>query len=359
MEYFFSDVLEIKNGKNQKGVENPEGRYPIYGSGGVMGYADNYICEADTVIIGRKGNINNPIYVSEPFWNVDTAFGLSANKEVLLPRYLFYFCKKIDFNKLNKTVTIPSLTKADLLKIKMNLPNIKEQQHIVEKLIKLESILKYRRQELSTLDNLIKARFVEMFGEPRINPNKYPTKMIKDTCIVITGNTPSRKVDEYYGDAIEWIKTDNIVSGLLYPTVASESLSDSGKAVGRTVDAGAILMACIAGSVASIGRVCITDREVAFNQQINAIVPKEYDVRFLHALLQISKDYLVEDINMALKGIISKSKLEEKEFIVPSMEEQVGFAEFVEQVDKSKVAVQKALDETQLLFDSLMQEYFG
>ena len=359
MEYFFSDVLEIKNGKNQKGVENPEGRYPIYGSGGVMGYADNYICEADTVIIGRKGNINNPIYVSEPFWNVDTAFGLSANKEVLLPRYLFYFCEKFDFNKLNKTVTIPSLTKADLLKIKMNLPNIKEQQHIVEKLIKLESILKYRRQELSTLDNLIKARFVEMFGEPRINPNKYPTKMIKDTCIVITGNTPSRKVDEYYGDAIEWIKTDNIVSGLLYPTVASESLSDSGKAVGRTVDAGAILMACIAGSVASIGRVCITDREVAFNQQINAIVPKEYDVRFLHALLQISKDYLVEDINMALKGIMSKSKLEEKEFIVPSMEEQVGFAEFAEQVDKSKVAVQKALDETQLLFDSLMQEYFG
>ena len=68
---------------------------------------------------------------------------------------------------------------------------------------------------------------------------------------------------------------------------------------------------------------------------------------------------MVEDINMALKGIMSKSKLEEKKFIVPSMEEQVGFAEFVDQVDKSKVAVQKALDETQLLFDSLMQQYFG
>ena len=62
---------------------------------------------------------------------------------------------------------------------------------------------------------------------------------------------------------------------------------------------------------------------------------------------------------MALKGIMSKSKLEEKEFIVPSMEEQVGFAEFVKQVDKSKATVQKALDETQLLFDSLMQKYFG
>ena len=116
MEYTFDKVLEVKNGKNQKAVENPDGKYPIYGSGGVMGYADDYICDADTVIIGRKGSINNPIYVAEPFWNVDTAFGLSAKKECLLPRYLFYFCKKFDFEKLNKTVTIPSLTKSDLLK---------------------------------------------------------------------------------------------------------------------------------------------------------------------------------------------------------------------------------------------------
>ena len=75
--------------------------------------------------------------------------------------------------------------------------------------------------------------------------------------------------------------------------------------------------------------------------------------------MQISKDYLVEDINMALKGILSKSKLEEKEFIVPPMELQKQFAGFVQQVNKSKFAVQKSLDEEQLLFDSLMQEYFG
>ena len=226
------------------------------------------------------------------------------------------------------------ISRKNLGNVELKVPTKEEQKTVVERLDCLVKVIDSRTKELQLLDDLIKARFVEMFGNPRINPNKYPTKLIKDTCIVITGNTPSRKVHEYYGDAIEWIKTDNIVSSLLYPTVASESLSDSGKAVGRAVDAGAILMACIAGSVASIGRVCITDREVAFNQQINAIVPKEYDVRFLHALLQISKDYLVEDINMSLKGIISKSKLEEKEFIVPSMEEQVGFADFVKQIDK-------------------------
>ena len=118
-------------------------------------------------------------------------------------------------------------------------------------------------------------------------------------------------------------------------------------------------MVCIAGSIASIGRVCITDREVAFNQQINAIIPKLYNVRFLYSLLQNSKDYLVEDINMSLKGIVSKSKLEEKIFILPPIVEQIRFAEFASLVDKSKVVVQKALDEAQTLFDSLMQEYFG
>lgn len=63
----FNDVLEIKNGQNQKRVENPDGKYPIYGSGGIIGYADEYICEANTVIIGRKGSINNPIFVENHF----------------------------------------------------------------------------------------------------------------------------------------------------------------------------------------------------------------------------------------------------------------------------------------------------
>lgn len=178
-----------------------------------------------------------------------------------------------------------------------------------------------------------------MFGDPRINPFGFENMMLKDTCKVITGNTPSRAVEDYYGNYVEWIKTDNIVPGILNPTKASESLSEKGMQVGRTVDANAILMACIAGSVTSIGRVCVTNRIVAFNQQINAVVPEKYNVLFLYTLLQISKDYLVEDINMSLKGILSKSRLEEKEFIAPPMELQNDFANFIEQVDKSKFAV--------------------
>lgn len=115
MKYTFKEVINITNGRNQNKVKNPSGKYPIYGSGGIIGYADKYLCEADTIIIGRKGNINKPLYVNEPCWNVDTAFGIKPKGDgLLLPKYLFYFCDHFDFDKLNTTVTIPSLTKANI-----------------------------------------------------------------------------------------------------------------------------------------------------------------------------------------------------------------------------------------------------
>jgi type I restriction enzyme S subunit len=120
----WGSVLRIINGKNQKAVLCPDGEYPIMGSGGEMGRANDYLSPENTVIIGRKGNINKPILVKEKYWNVDTAFGLVPNKELISHNYLYWFCKFFNFEKLNKTVTIPSLTKADLLDIKIPVPNL-------------------------------------------------------------------------------------------------------------------------------------------------------------------------------------------------------------------------------------------
>ena len=200
------------------------------------------------------------------------------------------------------------------------------------------------------------SRFIELFGDPKSNPNGYPQKQLGKSCKVTTGNTPSRAVAEYYGDHIEWIKTDNIVSGLLNPTTAAESLSEKGMSVSRTVESGAILMACIAGSVSSIGRVCVTNRKVAFNQQINAIFPYDYNILFLYAMLQLSKEYLVDGINMALKGILSKSKLEEKTFFIPPIELQEQFAAFVEQTDKSKYFIHSTIENYLLIKKSSWRE---
>ena len=273
--------------------------------------------------------------IVSPLYNV---FSVSEKME---QQYLFYFLKSDIGRQMIKAKASGSVRdnlKMDMLK-EMTIPErtIEEQKKCVATLDELKTIIILRKKELEKLDELIKARFVELFGDPRRNQFGFDKLMLKDTCKIITGNTPSRAVEDYYGNYVEWIKTDNIVSGILNPTRASESLSEKGMEVGRTVEANAILMACIAGSIASIGRVCVTDRTVAFNQQINAVVPEKYNILFLYVLLQISKKYLVEDINMSLKGILSKSRLEEKEFIVPPMELQKEFAEFVKQVDKSKV----------------------
>ncbi|HEU6170329.1 TPA: restriction endonuclease subunit S, partial [Streptococcus pneumoniae] len=118
----WNEILTIRNGKNQKQVEDADGKFPIYGSGGIMGYAKDWIVKKNSVIIGRKGNINKPILVRENFWNVDTAFGLEPVLEKINSEYLFYFCQLYNFEKLNKAVTIPSLTKSDLLNISIPLP---------------------------------------------------------------------------------------------------------------------------------------------------------------------------------------------------------------------------------------------
>ena len=128
----FGDIATVINGKNQSKVENTNGKYPIYGSGGIMGRADDYICPENCTIIGRKGSINNPIFVEEKFWNVDTAFGLSP-AEAVLPRFLFYFCEYFDFTTLDSSTTLPSLTKTNIQQIIFALPPIEEQKRILDK----------------------------------------------------------------------------------------------------------------------------------------------------------------------------------------------------------------------------------
>lgn len=124
----WSDVLNIVNGKNQKKVECENGIYPICGSGGEIGKTNEYLTKENSVIIGRKGNINNPILMKTKFWNVDTAFGLEPNNKEINVEYLYKFCELFDFQRLNKTVTIPSLTKSDLLKIEIPVPPMKLQE---------------------------------------------------------------------------------------------------------------------------------------------------------------------------------------------------------------------------------------
>jgi len=127
----WNDVLEVRSGRNQKEVLNPEGKYPIIGSAGkIMNYADDFLCDEGTTIIGRKGTIDKPQFITTKFWNVDTAFGLVVG-DLLDKRFLFYFCCSFDFQTLNKGTTLPSLVKKDLVKIQIPIPPLTEQKQIV------------------------------------------------------------------------------------------------------------------------------------------------------------------------------------------------------------------------------------
>ena len=164
----FNDVLEIKNGKDQKPVEKIGGKFPIYGSAGnVMGWTDSYICDEQTTIIGRKGTINRPIFIETKFWNVDTAFGLAA-KQNLNAKFLYFFCLSYDFSLHNRGTTIPSLVKTDLLNIKISVPSLSAQELLVKKFTALHNETKrlealYQRK-IALLDELKKSLLQQAFA---------------------------------------------------------------------------------------------------------------------------------------------------------------------------------------------------
>ena len=355
----FSDILTIINGKNQKAVENPNGAYPIYGSGGIIGYANKFLCPAHTVIIGRKGTINKPIYVDTPFWNVDTAFGLHANESILLPRYLYYFCISYDFERLNKTVTIPSLTKTDLLRIPMEVPSIAEQRKICTELDRIETLEKICRASLETLDQLVKSQFVELFGDPH-HSTLYPYKRVKDFTEVRSGGTPSRKQESYWKDGdVRWVKTTELRNNEIYDTeekITTEAVEHSSA---KIVPQDTILIAMY-GQGKTRGMTAYLKVESTTNQACACILPTEgINPKYLWRFFILSYEELRNLAQGAGQPNLTGDMIKNFSVLMPPLALQNEFAAFVEQVDKSELVLRQLLEKQCTLKAALMQEYFA
>ncbi len=231
-----------------------------------------------------------------------------------------------------------SLTKTDFLNLEVPFPTLDDQIRLAYLLGKVEGLIARRKQHLQQLDELLKSVFLEMFGDPVRNEKGWDKPELQAFGKISTGNTPPRNEPANYGDDfIEWIKTDNITGDAVFVTPAVEHLSEVGAKKARTVTKGALLVACIAGSVESIGRAALTDRTVSFNQQINAIQPgKDVNSLYLYGLFKLSRPYIQSHATKGMKKILTKGDFEKVTMIKPPFDIQSRFALIVEKVEGIK-----------------------
>jgi len=240
------------------------------------------------------------------------------------------------------------------------LPPLPEQKRIAAILDKADAIRRKRQQAIQLADDFLRAVFLDMFGDPVTNPKGWNIRPIKEMAKVTTGNTPPRDKPEYYGDFIEWIKSDNINTPSDFLTVATEYLSEAGCMVGRRVPAGSTLLTCIAGSFDCIGNSAYADREVSFNQQINALTPVPgVNGIFLYALSKYCKKAIQAASTGGMKGMVSKGKLEEVRFICPPESMQQKFAEAFHRYQGLRKGMEHSQDGLSDEFSSISQKAFS
>lgn len=253
-----------------------------------------------------------------------------------------------------------SVRKEDLLAVHVPLPSLEEQRRIAAILDKADAVRRKRQQAIALTEELLRSAFLEMFGDPVTNPKGWAIDVLENFGQIITGNTPPRANLENYGNLIEWIKSDNITTPNHFLTEAAEKLSYHGKNISRIVPAGSVLVVCIAGSRSSIGRVALADREVSFNQQINAVVPNpNVDPYFLYSQFFIAQSLVQSQSTDSMKGLVSKSKFSSIQFIRPPEQKQREFGNWFLSFHKWFLNLHKDIQLSNNLFKSLLQKAFG
>jgi len=317
----FENVLEIKNGRNQKAVQKENGQYPIYGSAGnVMGWADDYICEAGTTIVGRKGTINNPIYTETKFWNVDTAFGLSP-KEFLDSKFLHYFCISYDFSEHNRGTTIPSLVKTDLLQIKIPLPPLHEQKRLVTLLDEaFESIATAKanaQQNLKNAHALFESHLQDIFEK---RGEGWEDKKLGKIADVQSGGTPLVSEKNYWSGETAWYSSGELNN--IYTTDPQRKITQMGldNSNAKLFPTGSLLIGMY--DTAAL-KMSILDRDAGFNQAIAGVKPNEkIEVEFILHAINANKPRLLLERRGVRQKNLSLEKIKDIAIPLPNLNEQ-------------------------------------
>ena len=326
-----------------------------------MGYATQYRCPANSVVIGRKGSINNPIFVEEPFWNVDTAFGVVPDTDSLIPKFFYYFCKNYDFTKHDVSVTIPSLRRTDILKIHVPVPPLTEQRRIVAELDLLSGIINKQKGLLNELDTLAQSVFYNMFGDPVENGKRWVVKSLGDVCLIERGGSP-RPIEQFLtddDDGVNWIKIGDATDGGMVINSTKQKIKPEGVKKSRLVHKGDFLLS----NSMSFGKPyilgidgCIHDGWLVIHDSNNT-----FNKVYLYYFLGSPQTYETFK-SLAVGGVVNnlnKDLVKKVPVAIPDSEIQQAFAEKIAVIETQRNLITQSIAETQRLFDYSMDKYFG
>jgi len=339
-----------------------------YLNGGVnpSGKWSNFNVCGNTIAISEGGNSCGYVnYMKKPFWCGAHCYYLFDLK--CTSKYLYYALKghQNDIMSLRSGACMPNIKKKDLGEFSFLFDtNETEQKKIIKIFDGLSDIITHRKQQLEKLDELVKARFVEMFGDPVDNLMGWATKqlqeLVTDDCTISYGIVQTGDDQE---DGVPVFRPVDIVNHIPIRSELKKTTEEISNKYKRTILKGREMLVTVRANIADT---CIVGEEFIGCNVGRGIVPirtREDEMILEFLKYQIDSKHLNDNIKALAKGItliqLNMEDLREVTLIVPPIEQQKSFVEFAKQIDKSKAEVQKALDKAQLLFDSLMQEYFG
>lgn len=332
-----------------------EGEYPIIDQSKnfIAGYSNSSLgiyADVPAIIFGDHTRIIK--YVDKPFFiGADGVKLLKPKMDGISTKYLYYVLlhAKIPDTGYNRHFKW-------LKEIKIPLPPLDIQRQIADTLDKVTELIDLRKKQLEKLDELIKARFVEMFGDPVLNPKDWECKTVIDECDCMV---PGRDKPKSFTGDIPWITIEDLaVNGVTYESkrglgLTQEEIDEVNR---KTIPKGSVIMSC----VGNLGICSIAGKEMIINQQLHSFQCGErINNVFLMNYLGYRKDFMNKWASNTTVLYMNKSICNSIPVIIPPIELQEQFAAFVQQTDKSKVIIQQNLDALETLKKSLMQEYFG
>ncbi len=365
MKVNIGDITKIRTGKLDANASSEDGEYPFFTCSREPLKISTYSYDCECVLVAGNGDLNVKYYNGKFDAYQRTYIIEDDSSGKLYMPYLYYFMEGYIERLREQAIggVIKYIKLGNLTDAVIELPEIEKQKDIVEILEKAQGLLNSRNSQIDILDCLIKARFVEMFGDPEVNSMDWPEAIIGDNCFVtkLAGFEYTKYINyEDTGDVV-MVKAQNVKNGVLNEKDLSYISNEVSDSLPRSQLApGDVVMTYVG---ANIGDVAIIDDRHKYHLAPNVakIRPdaEKYDSMFFMHMLMMKTDYIMRNSADTAKAALGMERIRKLNVFVPPIELQAQFSEFIKQVDKSKVVVQKAFDEAQLLFDSLMQQYFG